>query len=85
MTHLPTKRKHDSDEGISSQHCIVHVPGLRYSAMQNCSACNDPQKKFAKLKEIKALRLGQPPSSSYRIKGTCDLIPEETDETHGFH
>lgn len=79
------KLERDSDGDLSNLLCIVHVTCLKYSAMESFSACKDPEKKFSKLKEVKALRLGQPPGSSYRMKDSCDLIPDELNDTDGYH
>ena len=77
MKRAPTKRKLDSDQSRSPM-CIVHVDGIRHGELHLLSELKDAEGKLAKLQDVKAKRLTQPPSSSYMMKDTCDLIPQCT-------
>lgn len=85
MDQPPSKRKRESDGASNTPVCIVHIKGLKYSDIHMFSDDKDPSKKLEKLKEIRNLRLGQPPGSSHRMKESCDLIPEVICDNHGFH
>ena len=85
MEQPPSKRKRASVDSTTKTVCIVHINGLKYTDIHMLSTDKDPEKKLARLKEIKQLRLKQPPESSYRMAASCDLIPDVLSDNHGFH
>ena len=84
MEQSTATRKRDSDTAHIPV-CIVHMDSLRHGDLHLLSELKDPPTKLAKLQEVKAKRLAQPPGSSQMMKQTCDRIPDRIEEHHGIH
>lgn len=85
----PKRKAQEEDTSVTpakmQQVCILHYSASSCDSFTLLADLKDPQERFQKLLDIRALRLSQSVDSNQRMESVCELIPNEMSEGHGYH
>ena len=75
------KQKQTDDSSI----CIIHFHDINHGAFKFFRDDKKANSKITKILEVKYQRLAEHVNSNHRMQEQCFLIPDDFNESHGYH